>query len=54
LDVEVLGRLRLSQLDLLATGQLFPPERFAPRRFYEQLMQHFLRGIQQLPAQSEG
>jgi AcrR family transcriptional regulator len=48
LDVEVLGRLLLAQLDLLAAGQLFPPERFAPRRVYEQLMHHFLQSIKSM------
>ncbi|WP_324680675.1 TetR/AcrR family transcriptional regulator [Hymenobacter sp. GOD-10R] len=45
LDAEVLGRLLLAQLEWLADGQLFPAERFAPRRIYEQLMQHFLQGL---------
>jgi AcrR family transcriptional regulator len=48
LDVEVLVRLLLAQLDLLAASQLFPPERFAPRRVYEQLMHHFLHSIKRL------
>jgi hypothetical protein len=54
LDVEVLVRLLLARLDLVATGQVFPPERFPPPHVYTQLMQHFLWGIRWLPAPSKG
>jgi hypothetical protein len=54
LDVEVLVWLLLAQLDLVATGQVFPPERFPPHHVYTQLMQHFLRGILRLPTPSQG
>jgi AcrR family transcriptional regulator len=53
LDVEVLGRLLLARLDLVATGQVFPPERFPPPHVYTQLMQHFLCGILRLPTPTQ-
>jgi AcrR family transcriptional regulator len=54
LDVEVLVRLLLARLDLVATGQVFPPECFPPHHVYTQLMQHFLRGILRLPTPAQG
>jgi hypothetical protein len=54
LDVEVLVRLLLARLDLVATGQVFPPECFPPHHVYTQVMQHFLRGILRLPTPSQG
>ena len=50
LDVEVLVRLLLGHLNLLASGQLFPAGQFDPAYVCQQIIQHFRRGVYQLPS----
>jgi len=45
LDVEVLARLSLAQIDLTFDPELYPPAQFAPLRVNRVLDDHFLRGV---------
>ncbi|MGI4833828.1 MAG: TetR/AcrR family transcriptional regulator [Janthinobacterium lividum] len=45
LDVEVLARLSLAQIDLTFDPELYPPTQFAPLRVNRVLDDHFLRGV---------
>ena len=45
LDVEVLARLNLAQIDLTFNPELYPPAQFAPLRVNRVLDDHFLRGV---------
>ena len=45
LDVAVLARLNLAQIDLTFNPDLYPPGQFAPVRVNRVLDDHFLRGV---------
>jgi len=45
LDVEVLARLNLAQLELTFNPDLFPPAQFAPMRVNKVFDEHFLLGV---------
>ena len=45
LDVEVLARLNLAQIELTFNPELYPPAQFAPIRVNRVLDDHFLRGV---------
>ena len=45
LDVAVLARLNLAQIDLTFNPELYPPGQFAPVRVNRVLDDHFLRGV---------
>lgn len=45
LDVEVLARLSLAQIDLTFNPELYPPAQFSPLRVNRVLDDHFLRGV---------
>ena len=45
LDVAVLARLNLAQIDLTFNPELYPPGEFAPVRVNRVLDDHFLRGV---------
>lgn len=45
LDVEVLARLNLAQIELAFDPDLYPPARFAPARVNRVLDEHFLLGV---------
>ncbi|QNH61939.1 TetR/AcrR family transcriptional regulator [Hymenobacter sediminicola] len=45
LDVEVLARLRLSQVELAFNAQVFPPSEFDPKRVILTTQEHFMLGV---------
>lgn len=45
LDVEVIARVRLKQIETGFDNQLFPPERFGLVRVQIEMLDHFVRGI---------
>lgn len=45
LDVEVLARLNLAQIDLAFDPELYPPAQFAPARVNKVFDEHFLLGV---------
>ena len=45
LDVDVLARLRLSQIELLFDSDVFPPRQFGNERVSQALLEHFMLGV---------
>ena len=45
LDVEVLARLNLAQIELVFDAELYPPAEFAPTRVNKVCDEHFLLGV---------
>ncbi|WP_046243962.1 TetR/AcrR family transcriptional regulator [Hymenobacter terrenus] len=45
LDVEVLARLRLAEIELLFDATLYPPQRFGAERVSVALVEHFMLGV---------
>lgn len=45
IDVEVLARMRVEQIEMAFDPAIFPPQKFAMIEVHTQLIQHFLRGI---------
>lgn len=45
LDVEVLARLRLAQIELAFNADVFPPRQFDVRRLQEVILEHFMLGV---------
>ncbi|WP_244535842.1 TetR/AcrR family transcriptional regulator [Hymenobacter psychrotolerans] len=45
LDVEVLARLRLSQIELAFNENVFPPQTFDPQRVIVTAQEHFMLGV---------
>ncbi len=45
IDVDVLTRLRLEQIDLVFNSMAFPPERYHPARVMVCLTEHFVYGL---------
>ena len=45
LDVEVLARLRLAQIELAVNPDLFPPRHFDTQRVTEVMLEHFMLGV---------
>ncbi|GAA4352272.1 hypothetical protein GCM10023185_11740 [Hymenobacter saemangeumensis] len=45
LDVEVLARLHLAQIDLMFNPEVYPPGQFAPQRVSRVFDEHFLLGV---------
>ena len=45
LDVEVIARVRLKQIETGFDNQLFPPERYSLARVQTEMLDHFVRGI---------
>ncbi|WP_426058528.1 TetR/AcrR family transcriptional regulator [Hymenobacter sp. B1770] len=48
LDVDVLARMHLAQIDLMFNAELFPPGQFAAQRVSRILDEHFLLGVASL------
>ena len=45
LDVDVMARLRLSQIELLFDSDVFPPRQFGNERVSQALLEHFMLGV---------
>ena len=45
LDVDVIARLRLSQIELLFDSDVFPPRQFGNERVSQALLEHFMLGV---------
>ena len=45
LDVDVMARLRLSQIELLFDSNVFPPRQFGNERVSQALLEHFMLGV---------
>ena len=45
LDVEIMARLRLAQIELLFDPTVFPPRQFATERVSQALLEHFMLGV---------
>ena len=45
LDVDVLARLRLAEIELSFNPDLFPPKRFDPQRTMLAMLEHFILGV---------
>lgn len=45
IDVDVLARMRVEQIEMAFDPAIFPPQKFAMIEVHTQLIQHFLRGI---------
>ena len=45
LDVEVLARLRLAQIELAFNADVFPPRQFDMQRLQQVIVEHFMRGV---------
>ncbi|MDX5442703.1 MAG: TetR/AcrR family transcriptional regulator, partial [Hymenobacteraceae bacterium] len=45
LDVEVMGRLRLAQVDIVFNADVFPPQQFDARKVQMEVVEHFMLGI---------
>lgn len=45
LDLPVLSRLRLYQIDLAFSHDIFPPDKFDPQRVQQACLEHFMLGI---------
>jgi len=45
LDVDVLARMRVEQIEMAFDPAIFPPQKFAMIEVHTQLIHHFLRGI---------
>lgn len=48
LDVEVLSRLHLAEIELMFNNVVFPPKQFALQRVNSAMIEHFLMGISTL------
>lgn len=48
LDVEVLARVRLAQIELAFDANVFPPRQFDVRRLQQIILEHFMLGIASL------
>ena len=45
LDVEVIARLRLAQIELAFNAEVFPPRHFEVQRLQQVILEHFMLGI---------
>ena len=48
LDVEVLGRLRLAQIEMAFNPDIYPPRQFEVQRLQQVILEHFMLGIASL------
>ncbi|GAB3297087.1 TetR/AcrR family transcriptional regulator [Hymenobacter humi] len=48
LDVDVLARMHLAQIDLMFNAELYPPGQFVPQRVSRVFDEHFLLGVASL------
>jgi AcrR family transcriptional regulator len=44
-NVEIIAKMRLTQIDQCLTGELFPESKFSMQKIMEQLTDHFMHGV---------